>query len=74
MNKIQNAEIENYLRMKLSVKSINPIGVIHEDPSMSTSWLKGKPLDGKKPKLEAVKIAKALETAEALAEELEAST
>jgi CO dehydrogenase maturation factor len=74
MNKIQNAEIENYLRMKLSAKSINPIGVIHEDPSMSTSWLKGKPLEGKKPKLEAAKVAKALETAETLAEELEMSS
>jgi CO dehydrogenase nickel-insertion accessory protein CooC1 len=74
INKIQNAEIENYLRMKLSAKSINPIGVIHEDPSMSTSWLKGKPLEGKKPKLEAAKVAKALETAETLAEELEMSS
>jgi CO dehydrogenase nickel-insertion accessory protein CooC1 len=73
MNKIQNAEMENYLRMKLSARSIKPIGVIHEDRSMSASWLKGIPLDGVKPKQEAEKIAKALETAEALVEEVQAS-
>jgi CO dehydrogenase nickel-insertion accessory protein CooC1 len=73
MNKIQNAEMENYLRMKLSARSIKPIGVIHEDRSMSASWLKGMPLDGVKPKQEAEKIAKALETAEALVEEVQAS-
>jgi CO dehydrogenase nickel-insertion accessory protein CooC1 len=66
MNKIQNAQIEKYLRIKLSAKSINPIGVIHEDPSMSTSWLKGMPLDGKKLMQEAEKIAKALENVEEL--------
>jgi CO dehydrogenase maturation factor len=73
MNNIHNTEIENYLRMRLSAKSIKPIGVIHEDLSMSTSWLKGLPLDGVKPKKEAEKIAQALETAEALVEELEES-
>ena len=69
MNRVQNADMENYLRMELSQRSINPIGVIHEDLSMSIAWLKGTPLDGKKAKQEAYKIAKALETAEALVNE-----
>ena len=74
MNRVQNADMENYLRMELSQRSINPIGVIHEDLSMSIAWLKGMPLDGKKAKQEAYKIAKALETAESLVNEVEAST
>ena len=69
MNRVQNADMENYLRMELSQRSINPIGVIHEDLSMSIAWLKGTPLDGKKAKQEAYKIAKALETSEALVNE-----
>jgi CO dehydrogenase nickel-insertion accessory protein CooC1 len=67
MNRVPNTDIENYLRAELSQRSITPIGVIPEELSMSIAWLKGMPLDGKKAKLEAVKIAKALELADALA-------
>jgi CO dehydrogenase nickel-insertion accessory protein CooC1 len=44
LNKIQNAEIEDYLREQLLEKGITPLGVIHEDPAVSVAWLKGKPL------------------------------
>jgi CO dehydrogenase maturation factor len=74
LNKVQNIEIENYLRKELSARSIEPIGIIYEDPSMSITWLKGKPLSGREAKQEALKIAKALETSEALVNDVEMFT
>lgn len=68
LNNIQNSEMENYLRMKLLEKSIEPIGILHEDASMSIAWLKGRALDGKRPLQEALKIARALEDNASLAE------
>jgi CO dehydrogenase nickel-insertion accessory protein CooC1 len=44
LNKVQNAEIEDYLREQLLEKGITPLGVIHDDPTISVAWLKGKPL------------------------------
>ena len=72
LNKVQNIEIENYMRKELSARSIEPIGVIYEDPSMSITWLKRKPLGGREAEQEALKIAKVLETSEVLVNEVEA--
>jgi CO dehydrogenase maturation factor len=72
LNKVQNAETENYLRRELSARSIEPIAIIYEDPSMSISWLQGKPLGGREAEREVRKIAKALEISEALVNEVEA--
>jgi CO dehydrogenase nickel-insertion accessory protein CooC1 len=44
LNKVPNAEIEDYLREKLLEKNITPLGVIHEDPTIPDAWLKGDPL------------------------------
>jgi CO dehydrogenase nickel-insertion accessory protein CooC1 len=44
LNKVPNAETENYLREKLLDKDITPLGVIHEDPTISVAWLKGNPI------------------------------
>ena len=44
LNKVPNAEIEDYLREKLLEKDITPLGVIHEDPTIPVAWLKGDPL------------------------------
>jgi CO dehydrogenase nickel-insertion accessory protein CooC1 len=44
LNKIQNKEIENYLKVKLDERGIHPIGIIHEHPTVAFSWLKGIPL------------------------------
>jgi CO dehydrogenase nickel-insertion accessory protein CooC1 len=44
LNKVQNAEIEDYLRQKLLEHEITPLGVIHEDPTIPVAWLKGRPL------------------------------
>lgn len=73
MNRVQNTDMENYLRMELTQRSIHPIGVIHDDLSMSIAWLKGMPLDGVKAKQEASRIAKALEAAEVLIGEKDVS-
>lgn len=70
LNKIQNAEMENYLQMKLMARCIKPIGIIHEDASISIAWLRGMPLDREKSKQEVDYIVKGLETAEALVEKM----
>jgi CO dehydrogenase nickel-insertion accessory protein CooC1 len=45
LNRIRDEETESYVRRKLKEKGIEPVGVIHEDPSISMSWLKGTPLE-----------------------------
>ena len=70
LNKIQNAEMENYLQMKLMARSIKLIGIIHEDASISIAWLRGMPLDREKSIQEVENIVKGLETAEALVEKM----
>jgi hypothetical protein len=37
--------MESFLRSKLSERGIEPAGVIHEDQSISDSWMKGKSLE-----------------------------
>jgi CO dehydrogenase maturation factor len=70
LNKVQNPEMEEYLRKELSARSIEPIGVIYDDPSMSITWLKGRPLRGIEAGQEAQNIAKALEASEVLVNEV----
>lgn len=45
LNRVPNREIEEYLRKKLVEAGIDPIAVIHEDHSISSSWLKGLPIE-----------------------------
>ena len=56
---------------ELLARSIKPIGIIYEDPSMSIKWLKGKPLVGNEIEQEAQNIAKVLEASETLVNEME---
>ncbi|MBN1477321.1 P-loop NTPase [Candidatus Sumerlaeota bacterium] len=44
LNKVRNNEIEHYLRDRLSDWGITPLAVIREDPGISVSWLRGRPL------------------------------
>lgn len=74
LNKIQDTETENYLQKELLRRGIESLGTVFEDPSLSIAWLKGLPLDTVRTKQEFQKIAKELETAEALAEGLELPT
>jgi CO dehydrogenase nickel-insertion accessory protein CooC1 len=44
LNRVQDAQEEEYLRQKLGEKGIEPLGVIYQRPSISLSWLKGTPI------------------------------
>jgi len=61
LNKIKNREIESYVKRELKKKGIEPIGTIHEDPTISLSWLKGQPLENVKAEIEVEKLVKRLE-------------
>ncbi len=63
LNRIQSAEEEEYLRQGLNEKGIEPIGVIHQHPSISRSWLKGTPIKADEAMLEIQKILDKLEDA-----------
>jgi CO dehydrogenase nickel-insertion accessory protein CooC1 len=64
LNKIKDLDTENYLRAKLADSGIQPDGVIHEDPSISTSWLSGTPLEAKKSRGDILGFVEKLEAAE----------
>jgi CO dehydrogenase nickel-insertion accessory protein CooC1 len=66
LNKIRNSDIENYLRTKLAEQGIQPDGIIHDDPSISDSWLKGIPLEVKKSQKDVLDFITQLEAAERL--------
>jgi CO dehydrogenase maturation factor len=61
LNRIRDDETEHYLQQKLREKGIHPIGIIHEDASISAAWLAGAALDASRAQVEAGKIAEALE-------------
>lgn len=61
LNKIRNKKIENYVKENLKEKGIKPIGVVHEDPSISLSWLEGKSMEGIKAKKDIMRTLKKLE-------------
>jgi len=61
LNKIRDKQTEDYVSKKLKEKGLTPIGVIYEDPSISLSWLEGKPLEGIKAHEEMTAAIKTLE-------------
>lgn len=63
LNKIEDPETERYLREKLEKEGIKPIGVIHRDPLISVSWLKGMPLDVTRTRQDIERIVEELEAA-----------
>jgi CO dehydrogenase nickel-insertion accessory protein CooC1 len=67
LNKVQNIGVEIYMRKELSARGIEPIGIIYEDPSVSITWLRGKPLGGGVIEQEAKKVARALDASESFA-------
>ncbi|MFZ2097762.1 MAG: P-loop NTPase [Anaerolineales bacterium] len=64
LNKIRNSDMENYMRTKLAERGIEPDGIIHEDPSISVSWLKGIALDARKTQADILGFTTKLEDAE----------
>ncbi len=69
LNRVQTRETEDYLRKELSARSIEPIGIIYEDPSISMRWLRGETLGEVEAEQKAHKIALGLETSEDLVNE-----
>jgi CO dehydrogenase maturation factor len=45
INQVQSPEVEEYIREQLAEHDIQPLGVIYRDDTISTSWLRGKPLE-----------------------------
>jgi CO dehydrogenase nickel-insertion accessory protein CooC1 len=64
LNKIPDKEVQNYLETKLAERGIEPNGVIHVHPSISLSWLKGRPLQIPEARDEVLQIIQELEAAE----------
>lgn len=60
LNKVKDEKTENYLSQKLKENGLRIIGVIHEDPSISLSWLEKKPLEGTKAEKEIIDAIKKL--------------
>jgi CO dehydrogenase maturation factor len=44
LNRVKDDTMEDYLCERLNQEELDPVGVIHEDPSITTSWLRGTPL------------------------------
>ena len=63
LSKIPNRRTEKYLRKRLAEKGLKPSGIIHEDPSIALSWLKGTPLEVSEREKEAQRIIAKLEVA-----------
>lgn len=61
LNKIKDEKMGNYVSKKLKEKGLRVIGVIHEDSSISLSWLEGKPLEGIKANNDIMDAIKRLE-------------
>jgi CO dehydrogenase nickel-insertion accessory protein CooC1 len=64
LNNVIDDGTENYLKKRLNVKEIEPIGTIHSDSSIAMAWLKGTLLEGEKIKKDVERIAGELESAE----------
>lgn len=63
LNKIPNRKTENYLRKRLAEKGLTPSGIIHNDPAIALSGLRGLPLDVEDGKQEVKGIIAELEAA-----------
>jgi len=64
LSQVDDEATKGYLREKLEEKGIRPIGIIHRDPSICLSWLKGLPLDVTETRKDLERIAGELEAAE----------
>ena len=63
LNRIKDEKMEDYISKELKERGLRVIGVIHEDPSISLSWLEGKPLKGAKAEKDIMDAIKRLEQA-----------
>lgn len=64
LNRVTDEEVESYMRVELKKNGLEPIGTIHEEPSITASWLRGTPLRADESSKDAEQIVEALEAAE----------
>lgn len=62
LNKVRDSPTEQFLRDRLAEKEIQPVGVIHDAPTISMAWLMGKSLIKSSAEKEAELIIQAIET------------
>jgi CO dehydrogenase nickel-insertion accessory protein CooC1 len=62
LNRIPAKETEEYMKSYLGLGEVEPIGILHEYPSIAVSWLKGTTLDWTDAKEEVEGIVERLET------------
>lgn len=61
LNKVEDPEMEDYMRTEILNRGLKPCCVIHTDPELSKSWLIGKPIDTWRPRMEVHKLVSRLE-------------
>lgn len=64
LNRVEDKEMEKYMRRRLKEKEVEPIGAIHEDTSIARSWLEGTPLDGTTARKDTQSVIRELEAVE----------
>ncbi len=62
LNRLPAKETEEYVKSYFEMRKIEPIGILHEYPSIAVSWLKGTTLDWTDAKEEVEGIVERLET------------
>jgi CO dehydrogenase nickel-insertion accessory protein CooC1 len=63
LNKVREEGTEEFLRERLGEADLEPLGTIHDDPSISVAWLKGARLGERTPGEEVLQILGRLERA-----------
>jgi CO dehydrogenase maturation factor len=61
LNRIRDRQTEELVRARLADHGVTPIGVLHEDPEISRSWLEGSPLTASRAWEDAQRLAITLE-------------
>jgi CO dehydrogenase maturation factor len=64
LNKVADEETEGYMRQKLGEAGIQPLGLVHQDPSIAAAWLKGNAIEGAEVSADGAWLAAALEVQE----------
>jgi CO dehydrogenase nickel-insertion accessory protein CooC1 len=64
LNRVLDEEMDTFLQEKLLSNGIKPLGAIREDPSITLTWLKGKPLQEAGSRSDVERIIEALEAIE----------
>jgi CO dehydrogenase nickel-insertion accessory protein CooC1 len=64
LNRVIDEEMQKFLQDRLLSNGIKPLGAIREDPAITLTWLKGKPLQESRSRRDVERIIEALEAAE----------